>query len=215
MTTIWRFSVFLFAALLVLWLAACSPEGRKFKSTDITGADFGKELALTGHDGKPRTLADFRGKAVVLFFGFTHCPDVCPTTLADAAAVMKTLGKDAARVQVLMVTVDPERDTAEVLSKYVPAFHPGFLGLYGDAAATQRVAKDFKIYYEKRAGSSPSTYSVDHSGQSYVIDPQGRLRLFVRHERIAQDLADDLRTLLAEKPQRADSASPVVDRSPS
>ena len=175
-------------------LAACSPQGPKFRSTDITGADFGKQLALTGHDGKPRTLADFRGKAVVIFFGFTHCPDICPTVLADAAGAMKKLGKDAERVQVLMVTVDPERDTPEVLAKYVPAFDPSFLGLHGDAAATQRAAKEFKIFYEKRkAGDS---YSIDHSGQSYVIDPQGRLRLFVRHDRIATDLADDLRALL-------------------
>jgi protein SCO1/2 len=194
LTITWRSSVLLLAALL----AGCSsPDAPKFRSTDITGADFGKELALTGHDGKPRTLADFRGKAVVLFFGFTHCPDVCPTTLADAAGAMKKLGKDAERVQVVMVTVDPERDTPEVLSKYVPAFDPRFLGLYGDAAATQRAAKEFKIFYEKRkAGDS---YSVDHSGQSYVIDPQGRLRLFVRHDRIAQDLAEDLRVLLREK----------------
>jgi len=195
LTTIWRSSLL----LLALCVAACSPEAPKFRSTDITGSDFGRELALTAHDGKARTLADFRGKAVVLFFGYTHCPDVCPTTLADMAGVMKKLGKDAERVQVLMVTVDPERDTAEVLSKYVPAFDPGFLGLYGDAAATQRAAKEFKIYYEKRAGSTPSSYTVDHSGQSYVIDPQGRLRLFVRHERIAADLTDDLRTLLSEK----------------
>ena len=178
-------------------LTACNPEAPKFRSTDITGADFGKELALTGHDGKPRTLADFRGKAVVLFFGFTHCPDICPTTLAEAAAAMKALGKDADRVQVLMVTVDPERDTPAMLAQYVPAFDSRFLGLYGDAAATQRAAKEFKIFYEKRkAGTS---YSVDHSGQSYVLDAQGRLRLFVRHDRIAQDLAEDLRALLKEK----------------
>ncbi len=189
----WRKFLAFAAAVL---LAACGADAPKFKSTDITGADFGKELALTGHDGKPRTLADFRGKAVVVFFGFTHCPDICPTTLVDAAAVMKALGKDAERVQVLMVTVDPERDTAEVLSKYVPAFDPRFLGLYGDAAATQRVAKEFKIFYEKRPGSVPGAYTVDHSGQSYIIDPQGRLRLFVRHDRIAQDLAEDLRALL-------------------
>jgi len=194
LTTIWRLSVFLIAAAL----AACSPEGPKFKSTDVTGADFGRELALTGHDGKPRTLADFRGKAVVLFFGYTHCPDICPTTLVDVAEAMKKLGKDADRVQVLFVTLDPERDTPEVLSKYVPAFGPGFLGLSGDAAATQRAAKEFKIFYEKRAGSAPSSYTVDHSAQSYVIDPQGRLRLFVRHDRIAQDLAEDLRTLLKD-----------------
>ena len=192
MTTIWRFSSFLIAAAL----AACSPEGTKFKSTDISGAAFGRELALTGHDGKPRTLADFRGKAVVIFFGYTHCPDICPTTLADMAGVMKQLGSDAARVQVLFVTVDPERDTPEVLAKYVPAFDPGFLGLSGDVAATQRAAQEFKIFYEKRPGSVPTSYTVDHSGQSYVIDPQGRMRLFVRHDRIAQDLAGDLRTLL-------------------
>jgi protein SCO1/2 len=207
LTTTWRLrrgrgpvslpSLLLAAAAFVF--AACSPEAPKFRSTDISGADFGRELALTGHDGKPRTLADFRGRLVVLFFGYTHCPDICPATLADMAAVMKALGPDAARVQVLFATLDPERDTPEVLSKYVPAFDPGFLGLTGDAAATQRAAKDFKIFYEKRPGSAPGAYTVDHSAQSYVLDTQGRLRLFVRHDRIAQDLAEDLRTLLREK----------------
>jgi protein SCO1 len=197
LTTIWRSSLRLFAAAALL--AACSPEAPKFRSTDITGADFGKELALTGHDGKPRSLADFRGKAVVLSFGYTHCPDICPTTLADIAAVMKQLGTDAARVQVLFVTVDPERDTPELLATYVPAFDSTFIGLSGDAAATQRAAKEFKIFYEKRQGGAPDVYTVDHSGQSYILDAQGRLRLFVRHDRIAQDLAEDLRTLLKEK----------------
>jgi protein SCO1/2 len=192
LTITWRSSLALLAALLL----GCAPEAPKFRSTDITGADFGRELALTGHDGKPRTLADFRGKAVVLFFGFTHCPDICPTTLADAAQAMKALGKDAERVQVLFVTVDPERDTPELLAKYVPAFDARFLGLTGDTAAVQKAAKEFKIYYEKRAGKTPGEYSVDHSAQSFVLDPQGRLRLFVRHDRIAQDLAEDLRTLL-------------------
>ena len=195
MTATWRSSL----VVLALLVAACAPDGPKFRSTDVTGADFGKELSLTGHDGKPRTLADFRGRITVLFFGYTHCPDVCPTTLVDMAEAMKKLGKDAARVQVLFITVDPERDTPEVLAKYLPAFDAGFLGLTGDAAATQRAAKEFKIFYEKRAGSTPSSYTVDHSGQSYVIDPQGQLRLFVRHDRIAQDLAEDLRALLAEK----------------
>jgi protein SCO1 len=176
-------------------LAGCD-SGPKFKSTDITGADYGKSLELTDHTGRVRTLADFRGKAVVVFFGFTHCPDVCPTTLAELSAAIKSLGKDAQRVQVLFVTVDPERDTKDVLAKYVTAFDPRFLGMYGDTAATQRVAKDFKIYYEKR--KTGDSYSVDHSGQTYVIDPQGRLRLFVRHDRIAADLPDDLRTLLEE-----------------
>ena len=132
----------------------------------------------------------------MLFFGFTHCPDVCPTTLADVAGALKSLGKDAERVQVLFVTVDPERDTREALARYVTAFDPRFLGLYGDAAATQKAAKEFKIYYEKR--KSGDSYSVDHSGQSYVLDPQGRLRLLVRPDRIGQDLAADLRALLAE-----------------
>jgi protein SCO1/2 len=195
LTITWRFSVVLLAALL----AACGPEAPRFRSTDITGADFGKELALTGHDGKPRALVDFRGKLVVLFFGYTHCPDICPTTLADMAAVMKQLGSDAARVQVLFVTLDPERDTAEVLATYAPAFDPGFIGLYGDAAATQRAAKEFKIFYEKRPASAPGAYTVDHSAQSYVLDAQGRMRLFVRQDRIAQDLAEDLRALLREK----------------
>ncbi len=193
-TITWRKFLALAAAAL---LAACGAEAPKFKSTDITGADFGRELALTGQDGKPRTLADFRGKAVVVFFGYTHCPDICPTTLADMAAVMKKLDKDADRVQVLFVTVDPERDTPAVLGQYVPAFDPRFLGLYGDLAATQRAAKEFRIFYEKRPGSAPGAYTVDHSAQSYVFDPQGRLRLFVRQDRIADDLAGDLRTLLA------------------
>ncbi|TAK42469.1 MAG: SCO family protein [Betaproteobacteria bacterium] len=191
MTTIWRASFALLAAAL---LAACQPAGPKFKSTDLTGADYGRSLALADHNGKPRTLADFRGKLVVLTFGFTHCPDICPTILADLAGVMQSLGKDADRVQVLFVTVDPERDTPELLAKYVAAFEPRFLGLYGNAEATARTAKEFKVFYEKR--KSGESYSVDHSAQSYVIDAQGRLRLFVRHDRIAADLGDDLKTLL-------------------
>ena len=176
-----------------LALAACDV-APKFKSADITGADYGKAIELPDTTGRVRHLEDFRGKAVVLFFGFTHCPDVCPTTLADLSQVMKQLGPDAERVQVLFVTVDPERDTPEVLGKYVGAFDPRFLGLYGDAAATQRAAREFKVFFEKR--KSADGYSVDHSGQTYVIDPQGRLRLFVRPERLGADLPDDLRTLL-------------------
>jgi protein SCO1/2 len=190
--TIWRSSLFLLAALLV----ACAPEGPKFRSTDITGADFGRALALSGHDGKPHTLEEFRGKAVVLFFGYTHCPNICPTTLADTAAALKQLGSDAERVQVLFVTVDPERDTPQVLAQYVPAFDPRFLGVHGDADATQRAAKEFRVFYAKNPGSAPGAYTVDHSAQSFVFDAQGRLRLLVRPERIAQDLAADLRTLL-------------------
>jgi protein SCO1/2 len=183
-------SIIIFSLAL---LAGCDG-GPQFRSTDITGAEYGKALALTDHTGTPRRLEDFRGKAVVLFFGFTHCPDVCPTTLVEVAGALKELGADAQRVQVLLVTVDPERDTEQALAKYVTAFDPAFLGLRGDAAATQRVAKEFKIYYEKR--KTGDTYTVDHSGQTYVIDPEGRLRLLVRPERIGQDLAPDLKVLL-------------------
>jgi protein SCO1/2 len=184
------------AALAVLALAACDGSPPKFRSTDITGADYGRTLELADFDGKPRRLQDFRGKAVVLFFGYTHCPDVCPTTLADLAQAMRQLGKEAERVQVLFVTVDPERDSAEALKRYVTAFDPHFLGLRGDLEATRRAAKEFKIYFEKHPGGAPGAYSLDHSAQSYVIDPQGRLRLFVRQDRIAADLVPDLRTLL-------------------
>jgi protein SCO1/2 len=193
LTTTSRF--FLSAAFLLL-AAACGGGGPTFKSTDITGVEYGRELALRDHNGKPRTLEDFRGKAVVLFFGFTHCPDVCPTTLAEVAQALKALDTDVERVQVLLVTVDPERDTADALRTYVTAFDPRFLGLRGDPAQTQAVAKEFKIYYEKRkAGES---YTVDHSGQLYVLDTKGRLRLLVRPERIGSDLPADLKTLLKE-----------------
>jgi len=174
-------------------LAGCDSRPQ-FKSTDITGAEYGKVLDLTDHTGKPRRLEDFRGKAVVLFFGFTQCPDICPTTLAEIAGALKQLGPDADRVQVLLVTVDPERDTPKLLADYVTAFDPRFLALRGDLAATQRVAKEFKIYFEKRPQGAG--YTVDHSAQSYVLDTQGRLRLLVRHDRIGKDLADDLRALL-------------------
>jgi protein SCO1/2 len=176
-------------------LAGCS-EGPKFKSTDITGVDYGASLELPDTSGKVRRLADFKGKAVVLFFGYTHCPDVCPTTLADLENVMQKLGPDAERVQVLFVTVDPERDTPEALGNYIHAFDKRFIGLRGDTAATERVAKDFKIYFEKR--KEGDSYSVDHSAQSYVFDPQGRLRLLVRPQEIRSALPDDLRTLLKE-----------------
>ena len=195
MTTIFRFSI---AALCLAALAACDGAQPKFRGTDITGVDYGRSLELTDHHGKVRRLEDFRGKAVVVLFGYTRCPDVCPTTLADAALAMKQLGPDADRVQVLMVSVDPERDTQDVLARYVPAFDARFLGMYGDLEATRRAAKEFKVYFEKRPGKTPGEYSIDHSAQSYVIDPQGRLRLFERHDRITEDLAPDLRTLLKE-----------------
>ncbi len=190
----------LFRSLLllsVLWLAACGQQdpAPKFRLTDVTGASFGKELALTDHNGKPRTLVDFRGKVVVLFFGFTHCPDVCPTTLAELALVAKELGGDADSMQVLFVTVDPERDTREMLQRYVPSFNPAFLGLYGDADATARTAKEFKIIFQKQPLPGGG-YSVDHSAGTYVLDQQGRMRLFAQYGRPATDLLHDIRILL-------------------
>jgi len=180
-----------FAALL----AACAPD--KFRTTDITGASFGREFKLTGHDGKPRTLADFQGKVVVVFFGFTHCPDICPTTLSQFAQAAKQLGSDADRMQVLFITVDPERDTQEVLARYVPAFDSRFIGLHGDAEATARTAKEFKVIYQKQPGKTPDTYTVDHSAGTYIFDRSGRVRLFVRHDQPVDDLVHDIRLLLA------------------
>jgi len=184
----------LFWSITICSVIAGCDSRPQFKSTDITGAPYGQALELTDHTGRARRLEDFRGKAVVLFFGFTHCPDICPTTLAEISQAIRSLGPDAERVQLLMVSVDPERDTQDSLAKYVTAFDARFLGLRGDLAATRKVAAEFKIYFEKR--KQGDSYSVDHSAQSYVIDPQGRLRLLVRHDRIGQDLAPDLRTLL-------------------
>jgi len=177
-------------------LGACGSAKPSFKSVDITGADFGRELRLTDHAGRVRTLADFKGKVTVVFFGFTRCPDVCPTTLAELKLVKEKLGKDGERLQVLFVTVDPERDSPELLAKYVPAFDPSFLGLYGDADATARTAKEFKVFYQKVPGSSPDNYSVDHTAASYVYDPQGRLRLLVKHGQGADALVHDIKLLL-------------------
>ena len=180
----------------VLALAGCGGDTPKFKSSDVTEAGFGRDFALPDHAGKPRVLADFRGKVVVLFFGYTQCPDVCPTTLAALAEALKELGPDAARVEVLFVTVDPERDTAELLSNYVTAFGPSFIGLRGDADAIARTAKEFKILYQKRPGRTPESYTVDHSAGSFVFDPQGRLRLYVGNGQGADVFAHDIRELL-------------------
>lgn len=180
-------------------LAGCAPDAPHFLDTDITGADFGKNFSATDHNGKTRTLDDFRGKVVTLFFGYTHCPDVCPTSLAAMAQVMKLLGPDAQRVQVLFMTVDPERDTPQLLAKYVPLFDPSFLGLYASPADTAKMAKEFKVFYQKVPGSSADNYSMDHSAGTYVFDPQGRLRLFVKYGETPDHIAADIRLLLAGK----------------
>ncbi len=173
------------AQLLLLiglgFLAACdrSPSGPGFQSTDITGAELGRSLTLTDHEGRERSLEDFKGKVLVVFFGFTHCPDVCPTTLAELAQARSKLGAQAERVQVAMVTVDPERDTPEVLKQYVTALDPTFVGLTGSAEDIARTAREFKVFYQKSEGSIPGSYSVDHSSGTFVFDPQGRIRLLV------------------------------------
>jgi protein SCO1 len=191
-----RFRRRFLAALASLALAGCGAGGPKFEASDVTGSSFGRDFELEDPDGRKRTLADFRGKAVVVFFGFTQCPDVCPTTLAALAEAMKALGPDADRVQVLFVTIDPDRDTPALLKQYVPAFDPRFLGLRGDAAATARTAKEFKIIYQKVPGPTPGSYTMDHSAGSYVFDPQGRLRLFVSNGQGADVYVHDLRELL-------------------
>jgi len=183
---------------IAMLLAGCS-EPKRFISTDLSSVDWGKDFSLTDHNGKPARLADFRGKAVVLFFGYTQCPDVCPTTLATMRDAVALLGDDAKRVQVLFITVDPARDTPQLLSQYVPAFHPGFLGLYADEKAIAVLARDFKVFYAKQPGSTPGTYSIDHSTGSYVFDPQGRLRLLLRHGETPANIAADLKLLLAGK----------------
>jgi protein SCO1/2 len=182
-------------SLLVLSFVGCAPPAPAFKNTDVTGADCCRDFRLTDHNGRTRTLADFRGKGVVVFFGYVHGPDVCPTTLSDMKAVIDQLGEDGKRVQVLFVTVDPERDTQALLAQYVPAFHPSFLGLYGDKEQTAKAAKEFKVFYQKSPGSTPDNYSVDHTAGSYVFDPNGRIRLFVGHGQAA-GMAPDIRILL-------------------
>ena len=177
-------------------LAACDRGGQQFKLTDITGAKFGKTLELTDHNGQRRTLGDFKGKVVAVFFGFTHCPDACPTTMVELANVAKELGADADKLQVLFITVDPERDTAAALKTYVPAFNPTFLGLTGTPDEISRTAKEFKIYYQKQAGKNGG-YSVDHSAGTYIIDREGRIRLFAQYGADKDALLHDIRMLLA------------------
>lgn len=192
-------------ATLALMVVACgarpgSPSPPS-QSTDISGIDWGRDLRLTDHNGRPTRLADFDGKVVMLFFGFTHCPDVCPTTLADMAQVVGRLGKDGERVQVLFVTVDPERDTPQVLAKYVTAFHPGFLGLYGDPAATAALAKEFKFHHAAHAADPQGNYAVEHGSAVYVYGPagpNGRPRLLMGPGRTVDSMAADLERLLRQ-----------------
>ncbi len=188
------------AVVALLALSACqpAPQAPAFQATDVTGAGFARDFRLTDHNGRVRTLADFKGKAVAIFFGYTHCPDVCPTTLSDFARALETLGPLADRVQVIFVTVDPQRDTPELLKAFVPAFNPGFLGMYGDEATLKQLAKEYKVVYQKTSVKAADDYLIDHSAGTYVYDPEGRLRLHVPYGSGPEAIAQDLKTLLAQ-----------------
>lgn len=191
-----RLSSAIVLAFVLLTAAGCGERPPSFHALDITGADYGHGFSLTDAAGRTRQLIDFRGKVVVLFFGYVQCPDVCPSTLANLAEVMRHLGADADRIQVLFVTLDPQRDTPQLLAEYVPAFDRRFVGLYGDVATTDRVAKDFKVFYQRRPGVTESSYTIDHTAASYVFDTTGRLRLYVRSGENVDELVADLRQLL-------------------
>lgn len=193
---------------LVLLLSACNPNSQSgtgaeagnkasgFVGTDITGADFPKPLALTDHNGKKRTMDDFKGKVVTLFFGYTHCPDVCPTTMSDLKQTMKLLGDKADQVQVVFVTVDPERDTQAVLAQFVPSFDPRFIGLWGSLQETAETLGNFKIYYSKVESKTKGDYTIDHSAGMYVFDKTGKIRLYLDYGQKPADIASDLTKLM-------------------
>ena len=205
MTTLSRRSVMIrWSAGLALGvsmvLAGCDRAAApSFKAIDITGADYARELSLTDPDGKRRSLSEFKGQVVVVFFGFTQCPDVCPTTLVEIATVKKQLGADGERVQGIFVTVDPERDTPELLKAYVDNFGAGFVALRGTPEETLATAKHFKVFFAKVPGKTDGSYTIDHTAGSYVFDPQGRVRLFTRHGTGPDALVHDLRLLLDGK----------------
>ena len=179
-----------------LGLAACSEPRPSFNAVDITGADYARDFSLKDADGKVRTLADFKGKVVVLFFGYAQCPDVCPTTMTEMAQVKQQLGSDGDKLQVLFVTVDPARDTPEVLKAYMGAFDPSFVALIPTADQLAATAKDFKVYFKKVEGKTPTSYSMDHSAASFVYDAQGRLRLYVRYGAGVAPMVSDVKALL-------------------
>ena len=183
----------------MLFLAACAPDKPQFKSIDLTGADYAKDFSLPDQNGKTRSIKDFAGKVVVVFFGFTQCPDVCPTSMADLAGIKKSLGADGDKLQGVFISVDPERDTPEILKAYMGNFDPTFLALRPNAEQLSIVAKDFKIYYKKVEGRTATSYSMDHSAGNYIYDTQGRLRLYNRYGSGAEGLLSDIRLLLKDK----------------
>jgi protein SCO1/2 len=184
------------AALAAAALSACSPDKPQFKSIDITGADYANGFSLTDHNGVHRSLQDFKGKVVIVFFGFTQCPDVCPTALAELAELKRKLGSQGDRLQGIFITVDPERDTEEVLKAYMANFDPSFIALRPTMAQLPEVAKAFKIYYKKSEGKTAGSYTMDHSAGSYVFDPEGRVRLYMRYGSGVDALASDIALLL-------------------
>ena len=182
-------------SLCALFVAGCNDTGPQFKGSDITGTHLGKDLALTGTDGKPYTLENLKGKVTIVLFGFTQCPDVCPTALAELAQVMKLLGSEAKGAQVVLITVDPERDTQEVLRAYVTGFNAQFLGLTGTPEQIKKAASSFKVYYAKTAGAQ-GNYSIDHSASFYLLDAQGETRVLLSHSIGAAAIAHDVKRLL-------------------
>jgi len=186
---------------LVMGLSGCqksAPERPAFKGVELTGAEYARSLNLTDQDGRARSLADFKGKVVVVFFGYTQCPDVCPTTMAEIAEVKRSLGPDGDRVQGVFVTVDPERDTAPLLKAYLASFDPSFLALRGSEEQTRAAAKEFKVFFAKVPGKTPESYTMDHTAASFIFDTEGRVRVYARYGAGAQPLADDIKLLLAE-----------------
>ena len=189
------------AAVGALALAGCERAAppHRFNAIDLTGASYAQGFNLPDFNGKPRTLADFKGKVTVVFFGYTQCPDACPTTMAELSGILKTLGPDASRVQVVFITVDPSRDTAALLKNYVTNFRPDFLALRGDEAQTQQVVRDFKVVVEKVPGKTADSYTIDHTAGTYIFDPMGRIRLFASQSLDPAMLTADIQALLAEK----------------
>ncbi|WP_196869435.1 SCO family protein [Polaromonas sp. CG_9.11] len=183
-------------SLTSAWLTACAPDKPQFKSIDLTGADYAQGFSLLDHNGQLRTVKDFAGKVVVVFFGFTQCPDVCPTSMAELAEVKRLLGADGAKLQAIFITLDPERDTPELLKAYMGNFDPGFLALRPTPEQLPQVAKEFKIYYKKVDGKTKGSYTMDHSAGSYIYDPKGRIRLYNRYGSGAEVLASDIRLLI-------------------
>ncbi len=193
-----KIAVYAFLAGATSIFVACTPQAPAFTAIDITGADYAHDFSLTDHNGQARTLKDFHGKVVMMFFGYTQCPDVCPTSMAEMAEIKKLLGKDGERLQALFVSIDPERDKPDMLKEYMAAFDPSFLALYTTPEKTAALAKAYKVYYKKVDGPTPTSYTMDHTAGSYVYDTQGKLRLFTRYGTKPELTAADVRVLLAQ-----------------